>query len=374
MSDSARTVQTNLSEIGGIRLARTMTVAVLATLIVAGAVAGDRFFLEPGPPLNPPRIVTVKHGESFRSIAGSLQRAGVIRNALALYIYARLAGQANRMQPGEYRFVGGETIAQVLGHIVRGESLEITITVPEGSTVRQIAERVELAGLACDWKFERAARNSGLPKALGLTPLGVEGYLFPATYKFAPSASVEQILTAMLQQFFAKMTAQVQQRTFELGLTTTELVTMASIIEKEAKIPSERPLIAGVFYNRLRLHMPLQSDPTAQYSFDGTPAPAAQAVHTSSPFNTYDFAGLPPGPIANPGWSSIVAALYPVPTEYLYFVARKDGTHVFSRTLQEHDRAIQSLRKASLISAPSAMNVMASHSPVKQDPNLWPTR
>ncbi len=188
----------------------------------------------------------------------------------------------------------------------------------------------------------------------------MEGYLFPATYRFPPSATAETVLAALLERFFAHLTPQVEQRAFDLGLSTRELLTLASIIEKEAKVPAERPLIASVFYNRLRLHMPLQSDPTAQYSFEGIIGPAVQAVHTPSAFNTYDFAGLPPGPIANPGWSSIHAALYPAPTDYLYFVARKDGSHIFSRTLKEHDRAIASIRRENLAPAIGGCRVRAS--------------
>src|SRR5262249_22703773 len=150
------------------------------------------------------------------------------------------------------------------------------------------------------------------------TPLGAEGYLFPATYKFSPRARVNDVLTAMLLRFFQVLTPQNEQRMFELGLTPRELVTMASIIEKEAKVPSERRLIASVFYNRLRLGMPLQSDPTAEYSFEGESQPAAAAVRVPSTFNTYSFAGLPPGPIANPGERSIQAALYPAKSDYLY--------------------------------------------------------
>jgi UPF0755 protein len=316
-------------------------------LVILGGVAAYYFlFLMPGPPLEAPRLVEIKHGQRVRSVAASLERAEIVRSALALGVYVRLSGAANRLQPGDYRFAGNETIPEVLGHLVRGESIVITVAIPEGSTVRQIAERLEMARLVCNSEFVHVARTSQLPKALGLNPLGVEGYLFPATYRFAPSASPQDILATLLRRFFTLMSPQVEERAFEMGLSMNKLVTLASIIEKEAKLPSERPLIAGVFYNRLRLNMPLQSDPTAQYSFDGVTGRAQQAVHTASAFNTYDFAGLPPGPIANPGWDSIHAALYPTPTDYLYFVARKDGSHIFSRTLKEHDRAIASLRKA----------------------------
>ena len=328
--------------------------AIVAILALA-AVGAAYFFIPPGPALETARIVTIKRGERLKAIATSLERAEVVRNELALRIYARLSGAASRLQPGDYRFAGGETMAAVLGHLVRGESIVITVTIPEGSSVRQIGRRLEMARLICDWKFVAAARNSRLPKALGLTPLGVEGYLFPATYRFPPSASADDILAALLERFFAHLNPQVEQRAFDLGLSTRELLTLASIIEKEAKVPTERPLIASVFYNRLRLHMPLQSDPTAQYSFEGVIGPAEQAVHSSSAFNTYDFTGLPPGPIANPGWSSIHAALYPAPVNYLYFVARKDGSHIFSRTLKEHDRAIASIRRENLAPAIGGM-------------------
>ncbi len=328
-----------------------------ALIFVALALSGVAFYslVQPGPALEAPRLVEVKRDEHLRTIARDLERAQVVRSALALLTYARLSGAANRLQPGDYKFSGGETIAEVLGHIVRGESIVITVAIPEGSSVRQIARRLETARLVCDWKFVETARHSALPKALGLAPLGVEGYLFPATYRFTPTVTPEEVLAAMLERFFTQLTPQVEQRAFDMGLSTRELVTLASMIEKEAKVPAERPLIASVFYNRLRLHMPLQSDPTAQYSFEGVTGPAAQAVHTPSSFNTYDFAGLPPGPIANPGWDSIHAALYPATTGYLYFVARKDGSHIFSRTLKEHDRAIATIRRDSLTPAGSSL-------------------
>ncbi len=334
--------------------------SAIFVLTIVGAGAAYYFLLMPGAALESPRMVEVRRGDRLRSIAASLERSGVVRSATALDLYARVSGAANRLQPGDYRFAGGETIAQVLGHLVRGESIVVTVAIPEGSTVWQIGQHLEMARLVCAWKFVRAARRSPLARASGLAPPGVEGFLFPATYRFAPSASAEDILAAMLRRFFEQMTPQVEERAFAMGLSIRELVTLASIIEKEAKRPEERPLIAGVFYNRLRLHMPLQSDPTAQYSFDGITGHAAQVVHSASAFNTYNFAGLPPGPIANPGWDSIHAALYPAPTDYLYFVARKDGSHVFSRTLKEHDRAIASVRRVNF--APGAGDLSISRS------------
>lgn len=322
-------------------------------LLLAGALVFGFYYLwiVPPPVFSHPRLVTVRKGESFHAIADGLAHAGIVRSAAVLMLYADVSGTARRVRPGEYAFRGGERIPTVMDHLVRGEFLVVTVTIPEGLTVHQIAERLGEAGLACPSTFEAAARHGALIDALGLAPLGAEGYLFPATYHFPPHATVQEMLAAMLARFYEVLTPQVEERMFELGLTSRKLVTIASMIEKEAKAPGERRLIASVFYNRLRQDMPLQSDPTAEYSLEGEKKPAALAVRTPSVFNTYDFTGLPPGPIANPGLGSIEAALYAAHTDYLYFVARNDGTHIFSRTYQEHLRAIAEVRRGARVRA-----------------------
>jgi len=292
-----------------------------------------------------PRVVSVNPGDSLGVVARRLASAGVVRSARAMMLYADLIGGGRSLKPGDYAFSGGERLTDVLRHLVNGDFVAVTVAIPEGATLHQVAERLEEAGLVCQEQFEEAARRGPLPAALGLAPLGVEGYLFPATYRFSPHATTGRILTAMLGRFYSALPSPTEERLFELNLSAHELVTLASIIEKEAKVAGERPTIASVFYNRLRLGMPLQSDPTAQYNPDGEIVAAATAVHTASAYNTYSFAGLPPGPIANPGMSSIMAALYPAHTDYLYFVARNDGTHIFSRTLREHQHAIELVRK-----------------------------
>jgi UPF0755 protein len=311
----------------------------------AGALAAWFSFFRPVPRFPAPLIVTINRGDSFRTVAHKLERAGVIRSSIVLIVRAEFSGQARSVKPGDYEFAGGEGIGAVLRHLVRGDYLVSIVTIPEGLTIRQIGERLERAGLACQPDFEFQARRGPLIAALGLGPLGAEGYLFPATYRFSPRADAQTIVAQMLQRFYALLTPAVEQRMFELHLDARQAVTLASIVEKEARVPGERALVASVFYNRLRLGIPLQSDPTAQYNREGEDEPAVVAVHRSSQFNTYGFIGLPPGPIANPGESSIMAALYPAHTDYLYFVARGDGTHVFSRTLKEHERAIAALRK-----------------------------
>jgi UPF0755 protein len=328
----------------GTSLAR-IAIAIVGAFALALVIAWFFLWVSPAPKLTPPAQLSIEKGESFRAIARRLKQDGVVRSSTAVLIYGELTGKARRIQPGDYEFKGGERIPDVMRHLVNGDFISIVITIPEGLTVHQIAERIAATGLVCQPDLENAAHDGALVRALGLTPLGAEGYLFPATYKFSPRAKLNDVLGAMLMRFFQVLTPQTEERMFELGLTPRELVTMASIVEKEAKIPGERKLIASVFYNRIRLGMPLQSDPTAEYSFEGESESAAAAVRVPSTFNTYSFAGLPPGPIANPGERSIEAALYPAKSDYLYFVARDNGTHVFSKSFAEHERAIAMLRK-----------------------------
>jgi UPF0755 protein len=332
---------------------RALSIVVLVILLGASFAAVQYYWLSPTERFAPPREVTIEKGESFHLIARALADAGVVRSEVALRLYGRVSGTASQIKPGDYAFKGGERIPDVMRHLVRGDFVVVTITIPEGLTVHEIAERVGETGLVCEDEFEQAARDGAIVRALGLMPLGAEGYLFPATYKFSPHATTDDVLAAMLARFYQILTPEVEQRMFAQGLDPRRLVTMASIVEKEAKAPAERPLIAGVFYNRLRLGMPLQSDPTAEYELDGAKEPAVNAVHTASAFNTYDFAGLPPGPIANPGLKSIEAALYPTQTDYLYFVARDAGTHVFAKSYDEHRRNIALEHKPSLSGPPA---------------------
>ena len=326
---------------------KTAALILLCGIVSVSAVATVYYLiLQPTQLFSPPRIVSIEKGESVASAARRLSRSGVITNSLVFTLYAELTGQARHIKPGDYAFKGSETIPQVLKHLVDGDFMVITLTVAEGMTVHQIGERLRAAGLSCDRSFERAALNGPVTRALGLGIVGVEGFLFPATYRFSPLATDDQILASMLERFFSILTPPVEQRMFELGMNPRQLVTIASIIEKEARLPGERPIIASVFYNRLARGMPLQSDPTAQYNYAGEIEPAATAIREPSAFNTYTIRDLPPGPIANPGLDSIRAALFPAHTTYLYFVARKDGTHIFSRSFKEHERAVEEVKRS----------------------------
>ena len=325
--------------------------AIVTIFAFAGLAALTWFVaIRPVPPFPQPRIVSIHRGESFTSVARRLAKAGVVRSALWMILQGERSRRASRVKPGDYAFPGGESPSVVLNRLVSGDSMGVIITIPEGMTAHQIGQRLAQAGLVCDSEFDQAAFDGPIIRALGLAGLGAEGFLFPATYRISPLAHVDEILMAMLTRFYAVLTPSAEARMFDRGLDARQLVTLASIIEKEAKAPSERPLIASVFYNRLALGMPLQSDPTAQYNFSGEIERAVTAVRTASAFNTYLIAGLPPGPIANPGLSSIEAALYPARTDYLYFVARDDGTHVFSRSFKEHLRAIENVRHGAALS------------------------
>jgi UPF0755 protein len=329
---------------------RRFAIAVLMFAAVGGGLYVRRLVFNPTETFEPPRIVSIRKGTSMAAAARELALAGVVRSRLAFVLYADLTGRAKRLKPGDYAFKGGEAMREVLTHLVNGDFMVVIVTIPEGMTVHQIGERLEQAGLVCENEFDTAARSGRIATDLGLGPLGTEGFLFPATYRFSPLAKTDQILGLMLERFFAVLTPAVEQRLFELDLTAREMVTMASIVEKEAHVAQERPIIASVFYNRLKLGMPLQSDPTAEYNLQGDSERAATAVRMPSAFNTYEIAGLPPGPIANPGLPSMLAALYPAHTDYLYFVARNDGTHIFSRSFAEHLRAIAEIKRLNALS------------------------
>ena len=324
----------------------------MAALMLAAAAAGIYIVylvFNPTEAFPAPHIVSIRKGAAMTAAARELARTGVVRSQIAFVFYAELTGRAKRLKPGDYAFKGGEAMPAVLTHLVNGDFMVVSVTIPEGMTVHQIGERLEQAGLVCENEFDDAARGGRIATELGLGPLGTEGFLFPATYRFSPLAKTDQILGLMLERFFAVLTPAVEKRLFELNLTAREMVTMASIVEKEAHSAQERPLIASVFYNRLKLGMPLQSDPTAQYNLEGDSERAATAVRMTSAFNTYEIAGLPPGPIANPGLPSIQAALYPAHTDYLYFVARNDGSHIFSRSFAEHQRAIAAIKRMNAV-------------------------
>jgi UPF0755 protein len=287
------------------------------------------------------RDIPFPPGSGIRKLAGELKSGGVIRSSWHFVLVTRLRGQSHRLKAGEYRFNDGMTPDVILKKLVSGDVDYRRFSLPEGYSIYQAAELLEQKGYFSRAEFLDKCRDRDLLARLGVQETTVEGYLYPATYNLTRGGSVDQLISQMVAQFdrrFAELSAQKGEDT---GLSRHATVTLASLIEKEAVSSEEKPLISSVFHNRLKLGMPLQSDPTAVYGVRAFAGKISRAdIDRHSPYNTYLIQGLPPGPIGNPGSEALEAALHPAATNYLYFVARQDGTHQFSRTLEEHNRAV----------------------------------
>jgi UPF0755 protein len=243
---------------------------------------------------------------------------------------------------GEYQLSSAMTPGLILEMLSTGKVYLHRVTIPEGFTLQQIASLVDGMGLVAENRFCQAARDPDLIHRLGIGGSSLEGYLFPDTYLFPKGIAVEKMIRVMVDRFHRLAEPLLEQGLPGRGLSLHEIVTLASIIEKETGKEEERSLIASVFTNRLRRNMRLESDPTVIYGVEGFDGNITRKhLRTPTPYNTYVITGLPPGPIANPGLPSIQAALHPAESDYLFFVARKDKTHVFSRTWEEHEKAVR---------------------------------
>lgn len=278
-------------------------------------------------------------------MANELKAGGVIRSSWHFVLLTRLRGVAHRLQAGEYRFSDDMTPDLILRKIVSGEVDYRKFSLPEGYSIYQVAEMLEQQGYFKGNDFLSKCRDKSLLSRLGITEASVEGYLYPATYNLSRGGSAEQLLEQMVGQF-NKAYSTIEKTEDERRFSRHQIVTLASMIEKEAVSAEEKPLISSVFHNRLRVGMPLQSDPTAVYGVRAFSGKVSKAdIQRPSPYNTYLNKGLPPGPIGNPGKDAVHAALKPAITDFMYFVARMDGTHQFSRNLAEHNRAVKNYLK-----------------------------
>jgi UPF0755 protein len=328
-------------------LKRLIRIFILATIFPAAAAAWItvdmlRFARHPAGSLNAPQVINILPGDRFARLTSVLEANDIITSGWRFQLLARVRGDDKRLKAGEYALSASMTPTQVLEVLVAGKVLLHRFMIPEGYTIAQIAAEIERAGLADAQTFKALASDSALAAELGLEAAGLEGYLFPNTYHFPKGLSERDIIKSMVDQFHRQLPEQWRIRAAELGFSLHQLVTLASIIEKETGHPSERTLVASVFHNRLQRKMRLESDPTAVYGLDDFDGKVTRLhLRTDTPFNTYRIPGLPPGPIANPGRASIEAALYPAQTDFLFFVSKRDGTHHFSTTLEEHNRAIR---------------------------------
>ena len=295
-------------------------------------------------PLN--KIVVIPEGATFQQAAALLEREQLIRSRSTFVMLGKAQEADRKIQPGEYEFNGAMPPAEILSKLMAGRVLLHAVTIPEGYTINQIADVLEEQRIASRSEFLRTASDKFFIKSLGISAETVEGYLFPDTYRFARATPAKEVIRTMVDQLGRVVTEEWQARAGEMNLTFHQVLTLASVIEKETGAGDERPHIASVFHNRLKKRIPLQSDPTVIYglpNFDGNLH--KKDLSHPSPYNTYRWAGLPPGPIASPGADSIRAALYPATSKYLYFVSRNDGTHHFSATLMEHNRAVEKYQK-----------------------------
>lgn len=286
-------------------------------------------------------IVDFAKGSTLRKLADELEIRGIIGSARMLQLYARLRGVGNKVQAGTYQFSDAMTPAEILRMLVSGEVYEQRFALPEGYSIYQVAEMLDSRGFFKGADFLRACRNTTLLRELGIKGESVEGYLYPGTYNLLKVEDAAALVRLMAERFAKVYGERFSSLESNSRLTRRQIITLASIVEKEAVAPEEKPLIASVFFNRLQKGMPLQSDPTAIYgvrAFGGKVS--GSDVRRNTAYNTYLIKGLPPGPIGNPGEGAIAAVLSPAASGYYYFVAKKDGTHHFSTTLDEHNRAV----------------------------------
>lgn len=291
-------------------------------------------------------MVQIPSGQTPRLLATLLEQKGIISNAQRFHRLGIYLREWNSLKAGEYRLSSSQSPIEIFSVITSGVSVGYRITIPEGSNMHQIGALLEGQKLALKKDFVSLCRDREFMKELGFVaplPISLEGYLYPETYFFNRTLSPRAMVKQMVQNFMNRWTPEFDSRAAELGLTQNQVVTLASIIEKETGAPEERPLISSVFHNRIRKGMRLQSDPTTIYGiwerYDGNIR--KKDLLEPSPFNTYTIAKLPVGAIANPGLMAIQAALFPEKSDYLYFVSKNNGRHVFTSSLKDHLAAVR---------------------------------
>ncbi len=326
----------------GLKAKRGIKWLLFFGVILFGIIHWVRFLDAVPSPTKIQKKVEIPRGASYHTVIDLLDRKGLITRPFYFNILGKMTGGETRIKPGEYQLHTAMRPMEILKVLVSGRIVLHRVVIPEGLTSKQIAVVLEEAGLVKSRAFLQVVHDKTALKRLGVEAESLEGYLYPETYQFGKETSPFEIIQVMVRQFQTVYDASFQKRANEIGMTQLEVLTLASIIEKETGVGAERRLISGVFHNRLKKKMRLQSDPTVIFSladFDGNLT--RKHLRNSSPYNTYKVKGLPPGPIASPGRDSIYAALYPEDVDYLYFVSKNNGTHYFSKTIREHNNAVR---------------------------------
>jgi UPF0755 protein len=291
------------------------------------------------------QFVEIPQGAGSLTIGDRLVDAGVIRDRSTYRAAAWMSGKGRRLKAGEYRFARPMTPFDVIDKIARGDVYVIHVTFPEGLTIAEMAKIFEAHGLGSAASFIQATKDPSPIRALDPSATDLEGYLFPETYALPRHTEAAKLVHLMVGGFERIFTPEMRTAAAARNLTVRQAVTLASIVEKETARPDERPIVAAVYSNRLRVGMPMQCDPTVIYALQRAGKYNGNLRHDDlafdSPYNTYRYPGLPPGPIASPGRGSLEAAVHPADADYLYFVSRNEGSHVFARTLDEHNRNVQ---------------------------------
>ncbi len=328
---------------------------VVGLSLVLMTVFGVRTYLALHPTVSPGyrdggvKVVYIKPDTESSAIAELLKREGIIQNRFLFLLFTMLRGSSDRLKAGEYEFTPSMGLLDVIRILEEGRVLVHKVTIPEGSTVWQIATLLDEEGLVERERFLELTMDTGVASYYVPEADTLEGFLFPDTYYFIKGVTGEEIIETIIQRFFRTFTSEDELRARKLGMSVYQIVTLASIIEKEAVVDREKAIIAGVFYNRLRRGMRLQADPTVLYGKKHRGRITRRDLRTKHPYNTYVQDGLPPGPIANPGEAALKAALHPARVSYLYFVSKNDGTHHFSQTLKEHNRAVRKYQETQKI-------------------------
>ena len=325
---------------------------LVALVVIIAAIAGGGAFAVWRGLTSPYRafagaevFVEVPQGALTAQIGRMLADAGVVPNALTFRIAVRQTGADRRLKAGEYRFTEAATPAEVIARLMRGDTYTRALTFPEGLTIVEMAQVFEKSGMGQAEDFVNAANTVSLVSDIDPDAGNLEGYLFPSTYALPRRAGADGAVRAMVKEFRKALGSEP----LPAGMTARELVTLASIVEKETGQAGERAEVAGVYANRLRIHMALQCDPTVIYAlmlkrtWNGNIR--KEDLSIDSPYNTYKYPGLPPGPIASPGKASLDAARHPAASKYLYFVSRNDGTHVYAETLAEHNKNVHEFQQ-----------------------------
>jgi UPF0755 protein len=307
------------------------------------------------PPSGPSvaKSITIKKGSSLKKVSAMLEQEGIIRDANVFVWMTTFLGKKKEVKAGEYEFHTRMHPWQVLNILAKGQVKTLLVTIVEGFTLSQIAQLLDDLKIIEKKAFLEKTSCPALILSLGVpysvtskASSSLEGYLFPDTYHLLREMKTEEIIQMMVQQFKRVFNHEWNHRASQLGLSQREVVTLASIIEKETSLPEEKPIISAVFHNRLKKKIPLQSDPTVIYGIKNFNGNLTRAdLQRPSPYNTYLINGLPPTPICNPGKDSLLAALYPSPVSYFYFVSKNDGSHYFSSTIEEHNRAVWKYQK-----------------------------